>query len=123
MGSVAGVKYGNIKIPQEPHIQKQKLDDGSFRALIYDKPRTEVSVKFSEEKFYDYSSGCYRLAYKALPVIDEKRLILTVLIIRNSAHNFKVIISTAEKTEIKSAKDYDEINEVLTPLFIKKKKK
>ncbi len=123
MGSVVRVKYGNIKIPQEPHIEKQELADGSFRALIYDKSRSEVSVKFSEEKFYDYSSGCYRMAYKALPILTERKLILTVLIIRKSAHNFKIVISTAEKTEIISAKDYDEINEVLIPLFNKKKKK
>ena len=115
------VAYGKIKIPQEPHIFKSELNDGSFRALIYDKHKTDVNVRFSEEKFYDHGAGCYRLSYRCVPNVIERKLLYTILIIRKSAHVFVVIISSDKSTEYQTVKTYDEINEIITPLFKKKK--
>ena len=106
----------------EPHIFKSELADGSFRALIYDKPKTDVNVRFSEEKFYDHGVGAYRLSYRAVPNVIERKLLYTILIIRKSAHVFKVIISSDKSTEYQTVKTYDEINEIILPLFNKKKK-
>ena len=117
------VAYGKIKIPQEPHIFKSELSDGSFRALVYNKAETEVDVRFSQEKFYDHGVGCYRLSYRAVPNVYDRKLLYTILIIRKSARVFKVIISSDKSTVYQTVKTYDEINEIITPLFDKKKKK
>ena len=117
------IRLGNIKIPQEPHIFKSELEDGSFRALVYDKATTTATVKFSEDKFYDYSACSYRSSYRAMPEIQERKLLLTIIIFKKSAHTFIVILSTAKKTAYHVAKTYDEVNEILLPLFKKKPKK
>lgn len=122
MGTLERVKYGSIKIPQEPHIEKREMADGSFQAYVYDRARTEVTVKFTEEKFYDYSSGCYRLSYRAVPNVIERKIVYVISVVRKSVHNFKVNIQSKEGTLIESAKTYDEINEIILPLFAKKKK-
>lgn len=117
MGSVERVKYGNIKIPQEPHIVKYEMPDGSFQAYVYDRPRTEVDVKFTEENYYN------RLSYRAVPNVVERKLLCTISVIRKSVHNFKVVILTPTSSRLESAKNYDEVNEILVPLFKKKQKK
>lgn len=124
MGSVKErVRLGKIIIPQKPNVIKCELPDGSFRALIYDKATTTATVEFSEDKFYDYSAGCYRACYRATPKIDERKLLLTVLVFRKSMHKFVVIVSTDKKTDYNVANTYDEVNEFLSPYFTEKKKK
>lgn len=115
------VSYGKIKIPQEPNIQKIQLEDGSFKALIYDKAKTDVTVKFSEDRFYDYSSGCYRTSYRAVPSVEERKLQYVVIIIKKSEHCFKIIVASDKKTIYESAKTYDEVNAIIAPIFNKKK--
>ena len=104
MGNLS-VKYGAIKIPQEPHIEKREMPDGSFQAYVYDKAKTESAIKFSEDKFYDYSTNAYKVSYRATPEIKERKILLSVSVVRTSIHSFKVIVLTPTKTIFESVRN------------------
>lgn len=97
------VKFGEIKIPQRPNVEKFSTIDGSFVARIYDRLKIDIKVRHN--------------GYQNVLDVKEKELLYNVTITRTAVHSFYVVISSKKETVFKRCNDYAEINELLAPVI------
>lgn len=105
MASIKGyaVKFGEIKIPQRPNVEKFSPKDGSFVCRVYDKVKASVKVRHD--------------GYQNVLDINDKRLLYNVTITRTAQHSYYVVISSRFETVFKRCGGYAEINELLAPVI------
>lgn len=111
------VSLGKIKIPAYPGIEKLELKDGSFVCRIWDKVQSELTLELKNSNLNSWQSNYSRYGTKNIvPTVNERDLLYNVVIIKNSAHVFTVVISSKKSTVYAKCKSYDEVNIVLAPI-------
>ena len=105
------VFYPKLNIPKDAHVNRNLPNDGSVQLYFYDRSSDKTEVKL--EKAYSYYDDEYRIKVNNRP----KNLILTILVIRSSAHRFTVIGAHNLGTEVYVAKSYEEINQYIAIIY------
>ena len=114
------VSLGKIKIPSVKGVEKFEHKDGSFSCRIWNKQRSELKLELVNSELSSFESNFSPYGTKNIvPTVKERELLYNVVIIKNSAHVFTVVISSKVQTVYAKCKSYDEINEVLGPLIKK----
>ena len=96
------VKFGEIKIPQRPNVEKF-TPNGTFVCRVYDRHKTDIKVRHD--------------GFQNVLDVKEKKLLYNVTITRTAQHSFYVVISSQYETVFKRCGDYSEINELLAPII------
>lgn len=114
------VSLGKLKIPQSPCVQKFEHNDGSFSCRVWDKVISELKLELKNANLNAWQNNYSIYGTKCIvPSINERELLFNVVIIKNSAHVFTVIISSKDGTTYAKCKNYDEVNAVLAPIIKK----
>ena len=109
------VFYPKLEIPKQAHVNRNLPNDGSVQLYFYDRASETTELKL--EKVYTYYDDEYRVKINSKP----KKLILTILIYRTSAHRFTILGAHSLGTEVYTVKCYDEINKSIAEIFHKVK--
>ena len=105
------VFYPKLIIPKDAHVSKTLPNDGTIQLYFYDRSEDKTELKL--EKSYSYYDDEYRVKINNRP----KKLILTILVVRSSAHRFTVIGAHNLGTEVYVAKSYEEINNYIAQIY------
>ena len=116
--TVHTITLDKIKTDNSPYfVERFKKNDGSVTIYVYDKQR--AVIEFEKSKTNSYWRNPYGV-FELNPVITERKLLLSILIKRPTAHKYQIAVSNEIGTEFVTVATYNDINEFIKPYITNK---